>query len=420
MAIGNAEIFNNLIIIISVYSITNMDDKEAENFIMTLLKDKKEIKNNKSKVLSLFEKYKRKTLDGKVILFVASNSLLDKLFIIFLHYYNMYLVSGKINYVSIDLEFNKGDVALMQLNFGEYIWIINPQNYKDLDKKELNDNLFCNDLIHKILHGSDALDLHHIYKLILEDDKNKIIKFMHRWIDTRFLCEYLRTSQNEGGKCSIYDGMLYTNTIDKNLYDDLVVNTSIMRPGDDVMWNVEKLNDSSLKYAYSDVLYLTQFFRDICKEIKNKTPIYQNTYHYIFQIVRFITLERRNVTDIVQNAKNIIDKMNNYIIKEINNTIIGLYNSMMKEYIIKYDENGKELMIDIKFIQSINYSRTMFTVLLKYVFYYAVTNKYQVYINKKDQYVEKIDLNYLLNMLEEIGMKRIIKLLELYLKSLKF
>ena len=92
----------------------------------------------------------------------------------------------------------------------------------------------------------------------------------------------------------------------------------------------------------------------------------------------------------------------------------------MKEYIIKYEENGKELMIDIKFIQSINYARTMFTVLLKYVFYYTITNKYQVYINKKEPYTEKIDLNYLINMLEEIKMKRIIKLLNLYLKSLKF
>ena len=97
-----------------------------------------------------------------------------------------------------------------------------------------------------------------------------------------------------------------------------------------------------------------------------------------------------------------------------------LFRSMMKEYIIKYEENDKELMVDIKFIQSINYSRTMFTVLLKYVFYYAITNKYPVYINKKELYTDKIDLDYLMNMLEEIKMKRIIKLLNLYLKSLKF
>ena len=117
-----------------------MDDKEAETFITILytVKNtvKNEIKNNKSKISSLFEKYKQKTLDGKITLIVASSSLLDKLFVVFLHYYNEYLINKKIDYVSIDLEFNAGAMALMQLNFGKYIWIINPQNYQGLKMKK--------------------------------------------------------------------------------------------------------------------------------------------------------------------------------------------------------------------------------------------------------------------------------------------
>lgn len=368
----------------------------------------------------LLNKYKRDTVENKYILLVGNNDTINKIFILFLYYY-AYTIKAKPkdkHHCAIDFEFNVKVIALMQLNFGKYLWIIDPKKYDSNKIEILNKKLLLNTKIYKVFHGADSLDLPYIYSELLKNDKEKILRFTRKFIDTRFLCEYVRASKTEEGRCSIYDAMLYFGTISKSKYDELNKINDSMGPIQDVMWNINKMSSFHIKYAYYDVLYLLDFLKDIYKKIIRETPNKVRTYYYIIQIIRFVLLERKAVTNILDLAKSVVNPMNNYLIKTENNnmTLINIYTQMMdkgpdqKHFIIK-DDKGE---IDLNFIESLNYIRGTFNFLLKNILYYVCTKKYEVYKNKSELFTDKLTLEKLYDELNKIKMYKIIKLLKLY------
>lgn len=379
------------------------------NFYVASKRNIKYIKNIKG----ILNTYKKDIVENKYVLFIADNELIIKLFILFLYYYadKIKKITNVKHHCAIDFEFYKGTIALMQINFGKYVWIIDPKDY-DRDKIEvINNKLLLNDNVYKVLHGSESLDLPYIFTELFNNDKNKIMKLMGKFIDTRFLCEYVRSSLEEEGRCSIYNAMLYFKTITQDKFDELEKNNKLMGPIQNIKWDIKNLSSFHIRYAFYDVLYLIDFLKDIYKKITNETPNLIRTYYYINQVLRFVILERRNVMNIMDDLKMVVNKINNYIVKDKNITLLNLYNELMEKCILVDNNKG---YVDMNFIESNNYVKGVFSFLLKYIAYYVISKKYIVYKNKNEIMNEAVSIKDLYEKLEENKMYKIINLLRLY------
>ena len=396
-----------------------MDNNSDIKFINDFYDNPKKISNDEYLLIKkLLYKYKKEIIEEKYYLYVAENDTITKLFILFLYYIDYNLNKNKItkSHTSIDFEFNNQKIALMQLKLGKYVWILNPKKYDKQKINVINEKLLLNNKIYKVLHGADSLDLPYMYSELFDNDKEKILAFTMKFIDSRFLCEYVRSSLKEEGRCSIYDAMLYFNTIDQNKYDELTKINESMGPIQDVMWDIKKMSSFHIKYAYYDVLYLVDFLFDIYKKIIKETPEYLRTYFYIVQLLRFVILERKGVTNILDISKNVVNPMNNYLIKTKNGniTLINVYNDITKNLILK-DEKGN---IYLDFIENLNYVRGTFSYILKHISYYVIGEIYTIYKNKIDIMNEKIDIKKLYIEMKKNKMYKIFDLLKLFEKEI--
>jgi hypothetical protein len=171
------------------------------------------------------------------------------------------------------------------------------------------------------------MDIPYIYNTLLNNNTDAIIEFTSKFIDTRFLCEYVRKSLNIHGKCSIYDALLYFNTINKTQHITLTNLNDQMGPIHKVNWSLHNPNAINIKYAYYDVLYLNDLPKDIFKKILLDTPQYTRTYYYILKIIRFVMLERKKITHVLDFIKTPPSSptynkyIDNCILKENNNEI---------------------------------------------------------------------------------------------------
>jgi hypothetical protein len=393
------------------------------DFINNFYNNPTEIVDTES-VIHIIHHYKKQLLENNYMLYIAENDVTIKLFILFLFYYKLLIKEYKLNNskkinCGIDYEFNTDkvrQVALMQINFTvgdhKYLWILDPKKYSDEKIKIINDILLLNEDVYKVLHGSESLDIPYMYDTLFGGNKEKILQFTKRLIDTRFLCEYVRKSLGIEGKCSIYDAMLYFGTINKAKFDELEEINKQMMPIQDVNWEINKMSSLHIKYALYDVLQLVTLSEDIFKKILVETPEYVRTYYYIMKILRFVILERKNVTNVLEYVKNVVNPINNYIVMEKKHTLIEVYNGIIKNCILN-EANDK---IYINHIESINYVRGTFNFLLKYVVFYVASIKYKVYKNKTDVMEDKIDINKLYNELNEIGFGKIRDLLIIFEK----
>ena len=175
-------------------------------------------------------------------------------------------------YACIDFEFNMNwklkerYISLMQIMFvgNDYdlnyktVYVLNPLKFKTKFREKLIDYVFCSNMI-KILHGSDSLDIPHIYRSLFRSNKDRLIKFINYTIDTRFICELIKNIDRRLGKdvdnrCSIYNALFYNDVIDQTIYDRLEKISSKINYNKN--WFVDKLTVNQLEYSINDVLYL--------------------------------------------------------------------------------------------------------------------------------------------------------------------
>lgn len=360
---------------------------------------------NKEETIEIIHNYKKQLLENKYLLYITNNDIIHKLFIMFLFYYDMLVNEVDNNnkiHCGIDFEFNDNIIALMQINFAvnnyRYIWIVDP-TYYDKDKINIiSDKIFLNDRVYKVLHGGESLDIPYIYKYLLHNDKNKILQFTKKLIDTRFLCEYVRISVLIKGKCSIYDAMIYFGTINKLTYDDLVNNNDNMGPVYKIKWDINNLDDSIIKYTLNDVLNLNVLVNDIFRRILDVTPTYVRTYYYIMKIVRFVILERQGVSDIVEFVKNKVGKLNNNMTMFNGKSMMyyNIYNMVIDNCVV----NDGDDIVYISFIGENDYIRKYYNMLLRYVVYCELGNELVI----EDLYDE----------LDKYGFGKIVGLLKLF------
>ncbi len=101
-----------------------------------------------------------------------------------------------------------------------------------------------------------------------------------------------------------------------------------------IAWDVHFMSKAETKYALYDVLFLQYYIENIFKTINKETPQYVNTYKYINSMIRYIFIERNGVTNTIETAKDIINPLNNYLIKHDgkNHTLITIYNNVIKNF----------------------------------------------------------------------------------------
>jgi hypothetical protein len=331
--------------------------------------------------------------------------------------YNQYV------YVGIDYEFNNRQIAVMQLNFERassidvkmttysHIWLINPS---ELDKPLLEimiKYLMRNKKIYKILHGADSLDVPYMYFDLFSSDIQTIRDFTTRYIDTRFLCEYFKIHQNDGKKCSIYEALLYFNTITQDKYDYLEKTHADMGPVQDISWNIINLKNDipSLKYALFDVLFIKRFYLDIHHKALTEAKNYYTHYHMITKLIQYVVLERRAITNTTEIIKKEVDQINNYYFfhNDIKYNLIDVFNKVMN---IEFSDNT----LKISHLLEITYLRTYLILIIKKIVYSYLSHKFLI-IEKKGVKFDKSKIqmeNYYID-LEINGFKHIIPFVKL-------
>lgn len=362
------------------------------------------------------------------IVSIADDQLKIKLFTLYLIVYYLeselrsILFNDHKSFVGIDYEFNNRLIALMQINFetmpdinintNSYIWLVNPAEFNKISTDILITYLMKNKRLHKILHGPDSLDIPYMYDIMFNNDKDTILAFTRRLIDTRFLCEYFRLSTNEMVKrCSIYDALKYFNTITDKKFNDLNTTHDSMGPVQDISWNIHTMSSYHILYALYDVLFLKHFLSDIYTRIHNETPQYAPSYEYIYSIIRYIFLERREVTDTIEFAKQFVNPMNNYMIRHHgkNITLVAVFNTIIDNFQIKTDTSD---IIDLNFILSVPYFKKTLHFLFKFFINNIVVNNFDVYINKTTRFHDKLPMDSMLQKFNNAGFDKILYLLK--------
>jgi len=325
-----------------------------------------------------------------------------------LHLFNLDLLNFSGRYLSIDLEFNniqnKFEVALMQLCLNNSnsnsssnlstIWIINPETLP-LEIKTNLVKIFTSSSIFKIVHGSESLDIPYIYNTFLNNDKLLIQKFTKKLVDTRFLCEYYKLIDDNLKKCTLYDCLLYFNTIDQDTYNDLLTISKKMGKIYRITWDITTIskNNILLQYAYYDVLYLKQLLQDIYKAIIKNAPQLVTTFKYINVVMRYVFLERNNISSITSKVKLEVNKYNN------NPKYLNSFNKSI--------ENLEVEDINIDFILKLGYVRNNLIYLFKLIVYSRINNTLNLDLD-----------NILFNSLALNNYNNIIRLLKIFLNNI--
>lgn len=324
-------------------------------------------------------------------------------------------------YVGIDFEQTNHKIIFHQLNFEHsnsnkgIVWMVSPLGLDDYILDDMIYFMFCNRYIYKILHGSDAQDIPYIYKELLKNDKKKIIKFMRRYIDTRWLCEYYKLSRSEVSdtKCSIYNyepentSILYFNVISAEKQKDLANLLESLPPPQDREWNFRAINKSQLSYAIYDVLFLKYLYYGILNKAMlefssdMEKKIIVNFYKkYLLQFVRLCTLHSQEIITIINKCKEEVDPINNYMIKTpAPIKLIDIFNKEKDNLVI----NTKKINIDK--IYKVSYLKKPLQIIIKKIIYTILSQKNTIYKDKVTLWNGKLDNKYLYDYLELLELR---------------
>jgi len=343
-----------------------------------------------------------------------------KIFLLHMLFYSIDAVHTKIKpVIGLDFEFDQRKISLCQISLypnrkHKYVYVIDPNMFERTELDLLVQTVFISNC-YKIVHGADSLDIPYMFDDLFQKDKTTIIKFIKNVIDSRFLCEYYKIyAESDNKKCSIYDALLYFNTINSKKYDDLNLINDTMGPVQDVNWNIVKMSSYNLKYAAYDVLFLKHFVLDIFKKSDTLEYLFDNI-KMIPYITRFIFLEKHGIINNVVESKTITDPVNNYIAKlpSGNKTLISIYNELIEKITIP------SLNLKVKTIMEINYFKTPLSLIFKRIIYSTVSDLYPIYENKNDKYNNHIYFREMYQSLNQVQLGKIIYLLEKFYVEVK-
>ena len=370
------------------------------------------------KILKKLKNYKIiQTETKKQYYLIVVDDITNDLFTNFLLYI-LKIINTKNIYLAIDLEFNSKEIACFQLNFdiglkhSTFMFIINYDSLNENSKNIFINDILTNKKIKKLLHGANSGDIPKLINNIFIN-KEQIQNFINSYYDTRFICEFLINKNQMTSKlCGIYDMLLKFNIINKEKYEELMINNHMMGEIKDNWIDIKLLSKEMEKYIIYDVVYLIDIFKYFKKELKN-------VYKLISEFNRIIILD--TYSDIISQKLNIkyfnistnykilydslninfltLKNKNNIILKSIdfNNTKIKpQLNSLFENIFNKYNEfnNNNLELLDQQYIYKINNYK-------KYIIYYfkIITFNYlcsisNININiKNNSYISTDDIN---------------------------
>lgn len=345
-----------------------------------------------------------------------------KLFEIFMLIYSSKSRKKK-QVICMDCEYKYGqvkEIALIQLNFeisfknkNKYIWFIDPTKFGTNTMDMFIKHILINKNIFKIFQGGDSRDIPYIFDILLKNNKDHILKFLRTYLDTKYLCEYLKICLNEiDKKCNIYTALLYMNIISEEIYSDLKNNyeSFIQSHGqgavENMTWNIDKLSNAHIRYAFTDVIYLKNLYINILKKINDNKPEHYVSFLYINKICRFILSEKQEISNIKNKIKKIIDPINNFFMKKNNKNIklIEIYNFAIKDFMVhklsspnKKKDNVRDNMLSINNLFNINFFREYINNIFKFIIYSLCLDNHIFYEQSKKVYGTKINVNDILH-----------------------
>lgn len=213
----------------------------------------------------------------------------------FLDFINkFYEYNRKNKYVSIDFEYTNNKIKLWQVCFyykkSNTIFVIMEKYIKKDCLDKIIDKLFTSKII-KIFHGGESLDFPYLINLI--KNPKKIVKFLKYSFDTKFLCEYYKSFENEKQICNIYDAMLYFKVMTQEKYNELQEINKKNGPIWKVNWDNINTNNNLLIYTIYDVIYLKDLLLKIYSLYKNKNL--KEDFYSMQKINIFVLLNRNNI-----------------------------------------------------------------------------------------------------------------------------
>jgi hypothetical protein len=344
-------------------------------------------------------------------------------------------------YIGVDFEYTNRKIQLAQLNFEHdvslksMIMMVSPSELEPIMMENFIKLIICNKFIKKILHGSDSLDIPYVYKIMLENDPDKIIKFTQALIDTRFLCEYYKLNRDEGAdnRCSVYDqdparsAIYYFKVISTEKQNELTELMESLPAHHDIQWNIHKMPKSQIMYAYYDVIFLKYFYYRMIymateeeqTDIGKKTVI-ELYKHVLTELTQFVYLENNEITFLKSKCKEEVDVINNYFVRKSNSILkmIDIYNQ------VSADLQTSNPVIDINKILKVNHFKTSILILIKRIVYGHISYKCKIFKDKATVWADKLSnqlifdffkqmkFNYLYSMFKELD-----KILETRVKS---
>lgn len=356
----------------------------------------------------------------KYYVFVASNEELLRLYVIYLFFFiKQAQLAEEQEIVCIDFEYTMQKNELTQFAFeGQYtpnvfIWLVKQEELPKNDWQYVIDELFLNERVTKIIHGSDSKDMPFIQDKLLGNDIPKIIKFIHQTVDTRFPCEYYKIVHGDlANKCSLYDALEYFAVMSKEqreLYDQ---NHANMGPVADIAWNIHSLGKAQTIYAVGDVLYLKQFYYKMLRLARETKEDQQELYTGLLkELVQFCYLERKGISTLVADCKKEIDPINNYMVRGKNGpaTLINIYNQVSIGIIIP------KPLYDLDKLLSVNWFKTPLTTIFKKLVYTIISHLYEIKKDKLTSYRDKLSIKFVFDYLDEQKFISIKQLLEQYI-----
>jgi hypothetical protein len=330
-------------------------------------------------------------------------------------YYFDSLHSDKKLLVGLDYEFSNNNIRLHQIAFYplrkfKYIFILDP-TFLDSYQMDLYIKTIYISSMYKITHGSESLDLPYIYSMFKSNNQNFQL-FINSMIDTRFLCEFIKISNEENNKkCSIYDALLFFKVIRTKKYNMLNDMNELMGPIQNVKWDINKLSDTSFKYALYDVIYLRRFLFNM---FKHSSKI-SKQLNLIIAINRYVTFEKYGLLNIIPKTKDLIDPLNNYIVESPDSKNKITMNEFFNKVINKI--KIKTINLKIKNLLDVEYFKKILILIFKRIIYSIITQKYKIYIDNNKIYENKITFKEIYQSMLDFGLNKFVFLLDEFYKE---
>jgi len=348
-----------------------------------------------------------------VITKINNNDLINLFFSYVIFYIFDSFHSTKKLIIGLDFEFHENQIQLTQIAFyplRKYkpIFILDHHLMSDKQFEIFVDLVFYSDL-YRICHGSDSLDIPALFKSFFKEIPNNLFLFMKTQADTRYLCEYYKKATKfEDHKCSIYDALLFFGTITQKKYDELVKNSEVMGPSQDVNWNIKLMSSYHLKYTSRDVIFLRKLIKDIFEKAQTINEFLPKQLDYIQSINRMITYEKYGISDITLSSKQILDPVNNYLVfnKKYHSTLLKTYNLVIDKIEIPDIKCKATMFLEI------NYFKKLLSILFKRAIYSILTSKYNVFMRKGNRYTTKITFFDIFPKYKKLELHKLVNLLE--------